>query len=116
MAAQDFLQEYADEVREHLQELESSLLILEREGTNKEEINQIFRAAHSIKGASAYMGFERLAGLTHELESLMSEIQAQSRPVPPEGSACSYTASITFPMLSSDFWKMGKSRLFQKHS
>ena len=85
MAAQDFLQEYADEVREHLQELESSLLILEREGTNKEEINQIFRAAHSIKGASAYMGFERLAGLTHELESLMSEIQAQSRPVPPRG-------------------------------
>jgi two-component system, chemotaxis family, sensor kinase CheA len=85
MASQDFLQDYADEVREHLQELESSLLILEREGTNKEEINQIFRAAHSIKGASAYMGFERLAGLTHELESLMSEIQAQSRPVPRGG-------------------------------
>lgn len=85
MASQDFLQDYADEVREHLQELESSLLILEREGTNKEEINQIFRAAHSIKGASAYMGFEKLAGLTHELESLMSEIQAQSRPVPPKG-------------------------------
>jgi two-component system, chemotaxis family, sensor kinase CheA len=85
MASQDFLQDYADEVREHLQELESSLLILEREGTNKEEINQIFRAAHSIKGASAYMGFEKLAGLTHELESLMSEIQAQSRPVPPRG-------------------------------
>jgi two-component system, chemotaxis family, sensor kinase CheA len=85
MASEEFLQDYADEVREHLQELESSLLILEREGTNKEEINQIFRAAHSIKGASAYMGFERLAGLTHELESLMSEIQAQSRPVPPSG-------------------------------
>jgi two-component system chemotaxis sensor kinase CheA len=85
MASQDFLQDYADEVREHLQELESSLLILEREGTNKEEINQIFRAAHSIKGASAYMGFERLAGLTHELESLMSDIQAQSRPVPRGG-------------------------------
>ncbi len=85
MASQDFLQDYADEVREHLQELESSLLILEREGTNKEEINQIFRAAHSIKGASAYMGFERLAGLTHELESLITDIQAQSRPVPPRG-------------------------------
>ena len=91
MASQDFLQDYADEVREHLQELESSLLILEREGTNKEEINQIFRAAHSIKGASAYMGFEKLAGLTHELESLMSEIQAQSRPVPP--SAGPWTSS-----------------------
>ncbi|WP_049766329.1 chemotaxis protein CheA [Syntrophobacter fumaroxidans] len=83
--SQDFLQEYVEEVKEHLQELEHSLLVLEKEGTNKEEINQIFRAAHSIKGASAYMGLEGLANLTHRLESLISEIQSQSRPVPPEG-------------------------------
>jgi two-component system, chemotaxis family, sensor kinase CheA len=85
MTSEDFLQDYVEEVKEHLQELESSLLILEREGTNTDETNQIFRAAHSIKGASAYMGYERLATLTHELESLISQIQTEARPVPPKG-------------------------------
>ena len=85
MAPQDFLQEYVEEVREHLQDLERSLLTLEQEGAHKEEIQQIFRVAHSIKGASAYMGFERLAGLTHELESLISQIQAEARPVTAKG-------------------------------
>ena len=85
MAPQDFLQEYVEEVREHLQDLERSLLTLEQEGTHKGEIQQIFRVAHSIKGASAYMGFERLAGLTHELESLISQIQAEARPVTSKG-------------------------------
>jgi len=85
MALEDFLQEYVEEVREHLQELENSLLNLERDGADGDEINQIFRAAHSIKGASAYMGFERLANLTHELESLISEIRKSSRPITTEG-------------------------------
>ena len=85
MAPQDFLQEYVEEVREHLQDLERSLLTLEQEGAHKGEIQQIFRVAHSIKGASAYMGFERLAGLTHELESLISKIQAEARPVTAKG-------------------------------
>lgn len=85
MAPENFLQEYVEEVREHLQELENSLLNLERDGTDGDEINQIFRAAHSIKGASAYMGFERLANLTHELESLISEIRKASRPITTEG-------------------------------
>jgi len=85
MSRGGFLQEYVEEVKEHLQELESSLLILEREGNDKEEISQIFRAAHSIKGASAYMGFEQLAHLTHELESLISDIQKNSQPVSAKG-------------------------------
>jgi two-component system chemotaxis sensor kinase CheA len=85
MEPQDFLQEYVEEVREHLQELEKSLLTLEREGTKQDEISQLFRAAHSIKGASAYMGFEQIAHLTHELESLFSEVQSSSLEVTPRG-------------------------------
>jgi len=85
MEPQDFLQEYVEEVREHLQELEKSLLTLEREGTKKDEISQLFRAAHSIKGASAYMGFEQIAHLTHELESLFSEVQSNALEVTPRG-------------------------------
>jgi two-component system chemotaxis sensor kinase CheA len=85
MEPQDFLQEYVEEVREHLQELERSLLVLEREGARQEEISQLFRAAHSIKGASAYMGFEQIAQLTHEIESLFSAVQASSVEVTPKG-------------------------------
>jgi two-component system chemotaxis sensor kinase CheA len=85
MEPQDFLQEYVEEVREHLQELEKSLLALEREGTTQDEISQLFRAAHSIKGASAYMGFEQIAHLTHELESLFSEVQSNALEVTPKG-------------------------------
>jgi two-component system chemotaxis sensor kinase CheA len=85
MVSDDFLKEYVVEVKEHLQELESSLLYVEREGADKEEINKIFRAAHSIKGASAYMGYEKLAHLTHEMESLFGKIQNQALPVTPRG-------------------------------
>lgn len=81
MAPENFLQEYVEEVRDHLQELENSLLNLERDGASGDEINMIFRAAHSIKGASAYMGFEQLANLTHELENLISDIRKSSRPI-----------------------------------
>ena len=85
MTSDDFLKEYGEEVKEHLQELEHSLLALEREGTDKEKIQRIFRAAHSIKGASAYMGFEKLAHLTHEMETLFSEIRARSLPLSGKG-------------------------------
>jgi two-component system, chemotaxis family, sensor kinase CheA len=85
MSSNDFLSEFVEDVREHIQELERSLLVLEREGSNREQIGEVFRVAHSIKGAAAYMGFERLANLTHELESLISVIQKESRPIPPKG-------------------------------
>jgi two-component system chemotaxis sensor kinase CheA len=85
MPSQDFLQDYVEEVREHLIDMERSLLLLEQEGVDREQIAQVFRAAHSIKGASACMGFEGLTGLTHELESLISAVQSSARSVPPAG-------------------------------
>jgi two-component system chemotaxis sensor kinase CheA len=85
MASQDFLQDYVEEVREHLIDMEKSLLVLEQEGVDREQIAQVFRAAHSIKGASACMGFEGLTGLTHELENLIAAVQNSERSVPPGG-------------------------------
>lgn len=85
MSSQEFLQDYIEEVQEHLMDMEKSLLILEQEGADQEQIAQIFRAAHSIKGASTYMGFEGLAALTHELESLIAGIQQGSGSVPSSG-------------------------------
>ncbi|HSR39361.1 MAG TPA: Hpt domain-containing protein, partial [Phnomibacter sp.] len=85
MSTKDFLQEYVEEVRENLRELEDSLLGLERKGRDEEEIRRLFRAAHSIKGASSYMGFERTAHLTHEMESVVSRILKESLPILPQG-------------------------------
>lgn len=65
--------------------MEKSLLLLEQEGTDREQIAQVFRAAHSIKGASACMGFEGLTSLTHELEDLISEVQNSACSVPSAG-------------------------------
>ncbi|MCU0588224.1 MAG: chemotaxis protein CheA [Syntrophobacteraceae bacterium] len=85
MEPQDYLQEYVEEVREHLQDLEQSLLALEREGRTPDNISPLFRAAHSIKGASAYMGFEQIAHLTHEIESLFSDVQSHGLDVTAKG-------------------------------
>lgn len=85
MAPKDFLKEYIEEVEEHVQELEDSLLALESKGEDEEEIHRLFRAAHSIKGASAYMGMEQLARLTHELETVIGSVLNRSVAIRPGG-------------------------------
>ena len=71
MTDNSLLDDFADETREHLEELEGSLLRLESDPTNSELLNTIFRSMHTIKGASEYLGFERIARLSHRLESLL---------------------------------------------
>jgi two-component system chemotaxis sensor kinase CheA len=70
-ADNSLLDDFADETREHLEELEGSLLRLESDPANRELLNTIFRSMHTIKGASEYLGFERIAQLSHRLENLL---------------------------------------------
>jgi len=71
MTDRSLLEDFADETREHLEELESSLLRLESNPEDRELLNTIFRSMHTIKGASEYLGFERIARLSHRLENLL---------------------------------------------
>ncbi len=71
MTDDSFIEEFADETREHLEELERCLLQLASTPKDSELLNTIFRAVHTIKGASEYLGFERIGGLSHRLESLL---------------------------------------------
>ena len=71
MTDRSLLEDFADETREHLEELESSLLRLESDPEDRELLNTIFRSMHTIKGASEYLGFERIARLSHRLENLL---------------------------------------------
>lgn len=68
MDMSQYLGAFLDEAGDNLQRLDDLLLVLEKDTTNMEVINEIFRSAHTLKGMSATMGFEKMAGLTHALE------------------------------------------------
>ncbi|MFN8109681.1 MAG: Hpt domain-containing protein [Thermoleophilia bacterium] len=82
---QEYLGLFLDESRENLQALNASILDLERAPDDPEEaLNTIFRVAHSLKGMSATMGFERMAGLTHRMEEVLSQLRDGGAPVTTE--------------------------------
>ncbi|CUA81450.1 Chemotaxis protein histidine kinase CheA [Gulbenkiania indica] len=70
-----FHQVFFDETDEHLASMEALLLGMDLSAPSADELNAIFRAAHSIKGGAATFGFEDLAGLTHIAEGLLDPIR-----------------------------------------
>ena len=75
MDTSQYLDLFIDETKEHLQTLNEHVLILEKEPENEDTINEIFRAAHTLKGMSGTMGFARMQRLTHDMENVFSEIR-----------------------------------------
>ncbi|MCY1273995.1 CheW-like domain protein [compost metagenome] len=71
-----FLQVFFEETEEHLASLELLLLGLDLQRPDPEELNGIFRAAHSIKGSAGMFGFDDLTAVTHELETLLDRIRS----------------------------------------
>ena len=68
MDVSQYLEIFIDETKEHLQSLNEQLLIIEKEPENTDTINEIFRAAHSLKGMAGTMGYKRMQKLTHQME------------------------------------------------
>ena len=75
MDVSQYLEIFIDESNEHLQSLSDQLMILEKEPENSDTINEIFRAAHSLKGMACTMGFKRMQNLTHDMENVFSEVR-----------------------------------------
>ena len=75
MDVSQYLDIFIDETNGHIQALNDNIMILEKEPENKDVINEIFRAAHTLKGMSGTMGFVRMQRLTHDLENVFSEIR-----------------------------------------
>lgn len=75
MDVSQYLEIFIDETKEHLQNLNDQLLTLESEPENEDTINEIFRAAHSLKGMAGTMGYKRMQKLTHNMENVFSEIR-----------------------------------------
>lgn len=71
----EYKEMYAVEAAEHLQSMNEALLKLEKDPENSETINVMFRAAHTLKGMSATMGYTNIKELTHEMENLMDMVR-----------------------------------------
>ena len=70
-----FYQIFFEEAGENLDQMEQMLLALDVEKADDEELNAIFRCAHSIKGGAATFGFADVAELTHQMESLLDKLR-----------------------------------------
>src|SRR5581483_11702441 len=77
MDVRQFHAVFFEEATEHLASLESLLLSLDLLAPDAEQLNAIFRAAHSVKGGAATFGFADVAELTHALETLLDKLRKQ---------------------------------------
>ena len=75
MDVSQYLEIFLDETKEHLQSLNTEILNLEQDPENSDTINEIFRAAHSLKGMAGTMGYKRMQNLTHDMENVFSEVR-----------------------------------------
>jgi len=66
---------FISEAREHVQGMSNCILILEKEPSSEQSINELFRHAHSVKGMSASMGYNKISELSHRLEDMMDVIR-----------------------------------------
>ena len=77
MDVSQYLEIFIDESSEHLQCLSDCIMTLEKEPDNKDTINEVFRAAHSLKGMAGTMGFKRMQHLTHDMENVFQEVRSE---------------------------------------
>lgn len=76
-----FYQVFFEEAAEHLANMEALLLELDVDAPDPEQLNAIFRAAHSIKGSAGTFGFTDLAEVTHVLENLLDRLRKGEIPL-----------------------------------
>lgn len=66
---------FLDEAEEQLQIMEADILKLEKEADNPEYLQEIFRAAHTLKGSSATLGHKKMAEVTHSMENVLDRLR-----------------------------------------
>jgi len=73
------MEEFVTESLEHLADVENDLLVIEEAGANSDGdlVNKVFRAVHSIKGASGFLGLTRIAELSHSLENVLNLVRSR---------------------------------------
>ena len=72
---EDLQNRFTGEARDLIENLEHEILELEKDPLNSGSIQEIFRVMHTLKGAAAMFGFERIGEITHHLENIYNEIR-----------------------------------------
>ncbi|NLM04541.1 MAG: chemotaxis protein CheA [Clostridiales bacterium] len=75
MDMNQYLDIFMEESKEHLQNMNEILMVLENTPNNLDLLNEIFRIAHTLKGMSGTMGFNNILNLTHEMENVLDDIR-----------------------------------------
>lgn len=78
------LQLFLEDSSEQLNFMESSLVNMQDEGVNEEDVGALFRAMHTIKGTAGMFGFDDVVGFAHIAENLLSEVRSEKVPLTPE--------------------------------
>ena len=71
----EIIQEFLVESAELLEQLDSDLVTLEERPDDLDLLNRIFRAAHTIKGSSGFLGFTQISQLTHHMEDVLNKLR-----------------------------------------
>jgi two-component system chemotaxis sensor kinase CheA len=87
MMLEQFKKKYLEEVNDLLNDMEGSLLQLEQNPSSEDEINQVFRVMHTIKGTSGMYEFKTVEKITHDVESIYGKIRDNHISVSKEVSA-----------------------------
>jgi two-component system chemotaxis sensor kinase CheA len=74
---------FVQEAREHVQNMNSALLALEKDHTSKEHLDSAFRAAHTIKGMAATMGYEQIRQVCKTIEELFDKLRKREKELSP---------------------------------
>lgn len=75
---EELLKDFFSEAEQQVETLESNILVIENDPSNTEAIDEIFRAAHTLKGGSATVEMHELSGFTHIVEDLLDELRSGS--------------------------------------
>ncbi len=84
MDMSQYLEIFIEETKEHLQSLNQCLLQMEKNPQDNSMLNEIFRVAHTLKGMSGTMGFNRMSRLTHDMEDVLQALRSNEMKVSPE--------------------------------
>jgi two-component system chemotaxis sensor kinase CheA len=82
--ADDVLREFFLESWELIEDLDQDLVALEERAGDRELLNKIFRAAHTLKGSSSFLGFQQISEVTHRVEDIFNKLRRDEMALQPE--------------------------------
>jgi two-component system chemotaxis sensor kinase CheA len=78
-----YVEIFAREAEEHLQLLRQGLLAMEKEGAGADQMNQLLRSAHTLKGSARMVDLLEISNVAHRMEDLLKDLQGGAREVTP---------------------------------